>query len=423
MPLIAPVPASGWFAISASAKEKNSMAGSASPIRVMDFRGTYKGGGGPDKTILLSAALHNRTRIHVLVSYIRQPHDTEFQISEKARALGIDYFDLEDKRLLDWQCLGQLRRRIRDEQIEVLHSHDDKTLLYSVILKYLVPGLRIMHTCHSHAEYEKEAFARSSEYRKFQLRKKMQLWLMKQHLSPVVTISENTRQRLIRGGLQPEQVAVLYNGIDVRQWSRHKGTPVLRKEFGLSSDNILVGTVARITYDKDLPTFFEVARRVKEQVPRARFVIVGDGYADELEQARRQVAALGLTDTVFFTGHRSDLLDIYSSFDLFLMTSLTEGLPNTVLEAMAMGVPVVSTDVGGVPELVRDGQDGLLCPVGDAASLATAVCSLLEQPQLRRKMEESSRHRVEEQFDFAKRVRILEDMYLYFSGKGDWPRV
>lgn len=402
-------------------KEEKGMTGNLSPVRVMDFRGTYKGGGGPDKTILNSAAQHNQKKVSVLVTYIRQPDDHEFQITRAAKELGIHYVELVDRRMLDWSCISQVRRLLLKERIALLHSHDDKTLLYSVILKYLVPGLRIMHTCHSHSEYAKDSFARPIDYRKFQLRKKIQLWLMQQHLPPVITISDNTRQRLVRGGLKKENVAVLYNGIDVGQWSRQKGNPVLRKEFNLRDDDILVGTVARITYDKDLPTFYKVAEQVRKQTARAKFVIVGDGYGNELERAKNDVVSLGLENTVIFTGHRTDLKDVYSSFDLFLMTSRTEGLPNTVLEAMAMEVPVISTSVGGVPELIRDGKEGYLCSVGDTSSLATAVCTLMNQPQLRRRMQKKSRRRVEEKFSFTKRVRMLEDIYLYFSGKGDLP--
>lgn len=404
-----------------SRKTRFNMTVLAAPIRVMDFRGTYKGGGGPDKTILMSASQHNPARVRVLVTYLRQPEDTEFEIPEKAKSLGIEYVDIEDKYLLDWQCLKQLWKLIRESKVKILHCHDDKTLLYSVILKYLVPGLRIMHTCHSHAEYERGVFARSLEYRKFLMRKKLQLWLMKQHLKPVVTISNDTRQRLIRGGLRPEHVMVLYNGIDVEQWVRQKGKPVLRKELGLTEHDILVGTVARITYDKDLTTFFQVARQVKAQIPTVKFVIVGDGYANELKEAKVEASALGLDKTVFFTGHRSDLLDVYASFDIFLMTSLTEGLPNTILEAMAMKVPVVSTAVGGVPEVIREGQDGILCPVGDVMALTNAVLTLLRGPELRSQMAENSRKSVEKKFNFSKRVQLLEELYLYFAGSGTCP--
>ena len=390
-----------------------------SPIRIMDFRGTYKGGGGPDKTILNSAALHNPSRVYVLVTYLKQPNDNEFQIAGMAQSLGLNYVELIDHNVFDWGCIQQLKKLIRQEKISLIHSHDDKTLLYSVILKYLIPGLRIMHTCHSHSEYAKKKFKNSKAYWKFRLRKKILLWLMRQHIPPVLTISENTRQRLIRGGLKQENVTVLYNGIDIEHWKRAKANPVLKKELRLSKDDLLIGTVARITYDKDLPTFFDVAGNVAKQVSHVKFVIVGDGFGDELQLAKNDVTARGLENVIFFTGHRTDLLNIYSSFDLFLMTSLTEGLPNTALEAMALEVPVVSTAVGGVPELVTPQENGLLCPVGDVTGLTNAIKILLHQPDLRKTMAANSRKRIEKMFNFAKRVELLENMYLSFSDKNE----
>jgi glycosyltransferase involved in cell wall biosynthesis len=181
---------------------------------------------------------------------------------------------------------------------------------------------------------------------------------------------------------------------------------------------MLVGTVARITYDKDLPTFYEVARRVNARCPHVRFAIVGDGYGNELEDATADVRRLGLNGKVHLTGHRNDLKDVYASFDLFLMTSRTEGMPNAVLEAMALGLPVVSTRVGGVPELVVDTETGILCPPGDAASLADAVCRLLEDEKLREQFAEAARRRIEEKFDFAARVRTMEEIYTSFAHKG-----
>lgn len=384
------------------------------PVRVMDFRGTYKGGGGPDKTILNSAAQHDSSLVYVLVVYLKQPDDKEFKIPAAAKLLAINYVDLNDHCIFDLGCIRQLKKLIHQNEISLLHSHDDKTLLYSVTLKYLIPGLRIMHTCHSHSEYAKESFKGLKNYWKFCLRKKILIFLMQQHQKPVLTISENTRQRLIRAGLDQKNVTVLYNGIDLAYWKRADATPILREELNLNNYDLLVGTVARITYDKDLPTFFRVAANVNKQLPHVKFVIVGDGFGEELLQVKNDVKASGLENIIFFTGHRTDLLDIYSSFDIFLMTSLTEGLPNTMLEAMAMEVPVVSTAVGGVPELIVTQETGLLCPVGDVSALSTAVSSLITDPHYRKKMAQKSRKRVESKFNFTKRVQLLEDIYLSF---------
>lgn len=389
--------------------------------RVMDLRGTYKGGGGPDKTVLNSAAQHDRSRVHVLVTYLRQPHDREFRIPEMAGKLRIDYVDLYDRSTLDWGCLRRLRGLLDEHRLDVVHAHDDKTLLYAWLLKLARPGLRILYTCHSHAQGRREEFPSLFGYLKFLARQRVQIFLMRRYMKPVLTVSDDTKSRLVRNGLPPADVAVLHNGIDTSLWRREGSTPVLRRELAVPEHGFLVGTVARITPEKDLDTFYRVAELVAARLPEARFVIVGDGYGDELERARLEVARLGLQGTVLFTGHRNDLRDVYASFDLFLMTSVTEGLPNTLLEAMALGVPAVSTEVGGIPELLVHGEGGYLAPAGAAGELARQVLELLADTRLRERFSRQCRERIESRFCFARRVRLMEDYYAWFAGSGALP--
>jgi glycosyltransferase involved in cell wall biosynthesis len=383
--------------------------------RVMDLRGTYKGGGGPDKTILNSAAQHDPSRVYVLVTYLRQPDDDEFQIPQMASRLGINYVDVVDRSTFDLACLRRLGELLKEYRLDLVHAHDDKTLLYAWLLKLTRPGLRILYTCHSHAMHGPGDFDTRREYLSFRLRQLSQIFLIKRFLKPIIAVSGDTKQRLVQNGLQESEVEVLLNGIDLGAWSPERGRPVLRAELGCGSEDHLVGTVARITYEKDLPTFFSVAEIVSSRCPGTRFVVVGDGYGDELERARRQVKERGLEQVVHFTGHRSELPDIYRSFDVFLMTSITEGMPNTLLEAMALGVPAVSTEVGGVPELLQDGIGGLLCPAGDAEALALAVLRMLQDARFRKECGARARAQVEERFSFTHRVRRMEEYYLKFS--------
>ena len=384
--------------------------------RVMDLRGTYKGGGGPDKTILNSAAQHNPTKVYVLATYLRQPHDQEFQISCMALKLGINYAEVIDHQFLDWDCLGKLRLLIKAHAISLVHAHDDKTLLYAWLLSLLVPGIRIMYTCHSHAVHPSSDFSRLKAYLSFKLRQRMQIFLMQRFTKPILTISEDTKKRLVGNGLSKKNVTVLHNGIDTEIWQRERGKPILREELGLSDNQFLVGTVARITAEKDFPTFYQVARLVCDQIATATFVVVGDGHGDELLRARQEVAQLGLQKNIHFTGHRNDLVDIYASLDVFLMTSTTEGMPNTLLEAMAMGIPAVATTVGGIPELLPDGEGGYLVEPGNAQALAEHVARLINDASLRQSLGIAARHRIEKHFSFRRRVHLMEEYYASFSG-------
>ncbi|MDD2499229.1 MAG: glycosyltransferase [Geobacter sp.] len=394
----------------------------ASPVpRIMDFRGTYKGGGGPDKTVLNSAAQHNPDKVFVMVVYLRQPSDHAFQIPEMARRLGINYTDIPDRSMVDFSCLRQLGTIIRHHRLQVIHTHDDKTLLYAWILSLMLPGLKIMHTCHSHAICRREDFNSLRGYLGFRLRRRILAFLMQRHHKPIITVSGDTRQRLVSSGLPGSEIAVLHNGIDLSVWRPENAEPVLKREFQIMPDEFLVGTVARITSEKDLPTFYEVAEAVAAGAPKVRFVIVGDGYGDELQKARHEVARRGLSDLVLFTGHRSDLLNIYASLDIFLMTSVTEGMPNTLLEAMAMGIPSVSTSVGGIPELLKQGSGGFLSPPGDVTGLARHVLDLLSDPALREASGIACRKQVSASFSFSHRVQRMEEYYAWFAGLSQLP--
>lgn len=390
-------------------------------VRVMDLRGTYKGGGGPDKTVLNSAALHDPEKVYVLVTYLRAPWDKEFQIPEIAARLQINYTDLYDRSFLDPGCLWRLAALVRKHRITVVHSHDDKTLLYAWLLTLLLPGIRIMHTCHSHWVGGRDDFPSLASFLSFTSRQRVEIFLMRRHLEPILTVSSDTGRRLVANGLPAGGVTVLHNGIDTRLWSREKAVPVLRRELSLPEGGLLVGTVARITPEKDLATFYKVAALVAREFPGTRFAIVGDGYGDDLSAARREVARLGLDDTIHFTGHRTDLPDIYASFDVFLMTSVTEGMPNTLLEAMALAVPCVATAVGGVPELLQHGRGGFLAPAGAAGELARQVLTLLNSPELRTEFGAASRARIEDKFTFDRRVRLMEEYYAWFAGCGTLP--
>lgn len=385
-------------------------------VRILDFRGTYKGGGGPDKTILNSAIQHDPNRVYVQVLYLRNPADHEYSIDKWAAELGVNYLDVFDAKIIDRRCIERIKQIINEQNITIIHSHDEKTLLYGWLIKLSIPHLRIMYTCHLHSPYKRGDFNSLSSYMNFKLRRKAITFLMKQYHKPLLAVSHHTKHCMIKDGLNEKDIETLHNGIDTEYWCEEKGNALLRKELGLKSHEFLVGTVARIAQQhKDLGTFYKVAAQISNKMPNVKFVIVGDGYGDEMVKAKERVAELGIEHSFFFTGHRTDLLEVYTSFDVFLMTSLTEGLPNTVLEAMALEVPVVSTEVAGVPELVINNETGFLSPIRDVNSLSEHVMSLLLDPVLRQKFGKSARQRIEQGFSFGSRVRAMEGYYDFFA--------
>jgi glycosyltransferase involved in cell wall biosynthesis len=170
-----------------------------------------------------------------------------------------------------------------------------------------------------------------------------------------------------------------------------------------------VGIVARLVPIKRHEWFLEAAVKVTQRYPGCQFLLVGDGERrQELEEFVRQ---LGLDGQVRFLGWQRDLERIYADLDLVALTSANEGSPVSLIEAMAAGRPVVSTRVGGVPDLVENGVAGLLVPPGDPAALAEAMTTLLADPQRRRLMGQAGRERVYPALSAQRLVRDIDQLY------------
>lgn len=373
--------------------------------RVMELRGTYKGGGGPDKTILLSAAKHCRKKFFILVTYLRDPSDKDFQIGKMAKDYGVpDYVEVMDRSMLDMKCLAQLNTLVKKHHIDIIHVHDLKTTLLGVLLKGLNPKVKIMHTAHGWIIHS----------RKDRIKQIIQYAMLRCY--PLhIAVSCATRDLMVNSGIPYKNIEVLYNSIDTNYWEKGRGTASLRQEYQIPDGTMVVGTVGRLSREKDLPTFFNVAKLILEKINDAVFFIVGDGKEDVVSELIELAETMGLKNHIYFTGHRTDLINVYSSFDLFLMTSLTEGLPNTVLEAMSLEIPVVTTAVGGVPELIENGISGRLCPAGDITALSKQCIELLESHEKRIELGGKARERICDMFDFEKRLHRIENIYQQFA--------
>jgi glycosyltransferase involved in cell wall biosynthesis len=203
-------------------------------------------------------------------------------------------------------------------------------------------------------------------------------------------------------------VETLYHGIDpgtAAEWGSSDG---VREELGIPDDAPVVGTVANFRALKGHEYLLQAAGRIREAIPEARFVLVGRGPLED--RVRRQAEEMGLNGTVVFAGFRTDVPRVAASFDVFALPSLYEGLSIALLEVMALGKPVVVTNVGGSPEVVSDGVDGLLVPPRDPEALARRILSVLRDAALRQRLGESARRRAAD-FDIRHAVRRTEQVY------------
>lgn len=217
----------------------------------------------------------------------------------------------------------------------------------------------------------------------------------------IIAISESIQHQLERAGVPSERIALVYEGIDPgprpdrdAQARRAPGGPTV------------IGSIAHLSAEKGHEYLVEAAARIAGVRERMRFVIVGDGECRPRLEER--VRALGLEQAFQFTGFQSRIAELLGSFDVFVLPSLSEGLSSAILSAMAAGLPVVATAVGGIPELVHDEIHGLLVPPADAAALARAIERLAEHPDDARRMGDAGRRRMEQSFTLDRKIQETE---------------
>jgi glycosyltransferase involved in cell wall biosynthesis len=234
----------------------------------------------------------------------------------------------------------------------------------------------------------------------------------------LIAISPEIAGDLQRRGIGARKIVTISNGLELEPLCN--GDPMtLRNELELEARVPLVGIVGRLVPQKGIATFIDAAAVISQQVPTAHFVVVGDG--EERVSLERQAARLDLSDRVHFLGWRSDLGDLYAGIDIVVLTSKHEGTPCSLIEAGAAARPVVAVAVGGVPDVVSNGENGLLVLPGDTSGVASAVVALCRDPGRSQRMGLEGRRRAVEEHSVATMVREVSDLYAALSSTSETP--
>ncbi|MCK9616776.1 MAG: glycosyltransferase family 4 protein [Lentimicrobiaceae bacterium] len=204
----------------------------------------------------------------------------------------------------------------------------------------------------------------------------------------ILCVSDKIREITGKDIRNKKKLVTIYSGIDLQRFAKANSHGILRKQYQLTEKNLLIGNVSAIAPHKDYYTFVDTAELLSQINPDFRFFIIGDG--PEKENIRNYICKKGLENRIILTGFLSNIPEILPELDVFLITSETEGLGTTLLDAFACRVPVVATAAGGIPEIVRDRVTGLLAPVKAPEKLASAVLTLLNEPQLKENLIENA---------------------------------
>jgi glycosyltransferase involved in cell wall biosynthesis len=321
----------------------------------------------------------------------------------KAAGLPVDYMELTESHSFDVSIFPRLRRLVREREIDIVHAHDYKTDVLAWMLAR-AEGVTAMSTAHGWTGHS---------WRERALYYPLDKWVLAR-FPRVVAVSSDVRNELLRYGAKDDAVTTVLNGIDHTAFRRDRSREqAIRYKLGLAADVFVIGAVGRVEPQKRFDLLLEAfaSLRTKSAMhPPMKLLIVGAG--SRLGELRDQASRLGLGDSCRLLGNRTDIADLHHAFDLFVQSSDYEGTPNAVLEAMAFETPVVATSAGGTAEIVRDGIDGLIVPIGGSRAIVDAIEAVLRDPDAARARAASARRRVETDLSFETRMSAVEAIYV-----------
>ncbi len=369
---------------------------------VLDARVVTSTGGGPDKTILNSPRFLQEAGYHNLCAYLHPPGDPGFQsIVQRAEALDAPLISIPDRGPFDWRVVRRLAQVCREERVAIWHGHDYKTNALGLLLKRYWP-MRLATTVHGWVKHTR----RTPLYYGIDR-------LCLKHYEVVICVSSDLYESCLEAGVPRERCVLVENGVDVDHFHRRRPAAEAKQEQGIPAGRLLIGAMGRLSDEKGFDLLIRSVDRLIAAGRDIELRIAGEG--DQRAALEGLIRELNRGRRIRLVGFQRDAISFFESMDIFALSSHREGLPNVVLEAMALEVPVVATRIAGIPRLIQNGVNGLLVPPGSVEALVEALGSLIDDPKQRSELAAAGRTTVETDHGFAARmdkVRVIYDRLL-----------
>lgn len=391
------------------------------PIKVLRVITRLNIGGPAIHAILLTRALNDGAAFQsTLVTGTTAPHEGD--MLDLARAHEVEPIILpalgrEISPLDDLGSLARVVKLMRQVKPDIVHTHMAKAGTVGRLAARICGVPLVIHTYHGHVWNNYFSSAKTRVFLTIER-------VLGLGTNRIIVVGDGQRAEIASYGVAPlNKLVTIRLGLELGQFlgaEQRRGE--FRRELGIDPDVPLVGIAGRLVPIKAHEIFLQAAVTIRAALPNAQFVVIGDGERrQELETLAKN---LGLTASVRFIGWRRDMVRVYADLDVVSLTSLNEGSPVVLIEALASARPVVSTAVGGVPEVVVDGVTGITVPVSDVQALAEATLTLLRDHVLARKLATAGRQHVYPRYDSSRLVEDVKALYLReLAALGRFPRI
>ncbi len=343
--------------------------------------------------VILTIGKNIDKKYKVILICLRSSDGKSDILMKKAEEIGVQVISVDVSGKMDFSSLKHIRDILKKHQVKILHSHDFKANLYGLMASRNLGIKRILTA---------GGTTRDSVVKKIYVY--MDETFTYRFYDYIVAVSTDIYEKLLNKNIKSGRVVIVENGIDKSLYEPDANKSHINNPFPIGNTNKVFAVIGRLFPDKAHRYFIEAFSDIKKTYPKSVALIIGEGPTEA--EIRKQVIDLKLEDSVFLCGVRKDMANIYKNIDFLVIPSLTEGLPYVLLEAMLFKVPVLATNVGGMPNLIINGVTGYIVPPGDAKSLKIGMEKMLNDPEKGRNMSEEGSKLVKEKYSAR---RMAED--------------
>ena len=328
----------------------------------------------------------------------------ESKLEEMARLDNISFIPIDMDRKVNFKTIAQLLRIVNQHQIHIVHSMGARADFFARMAVRKLPKISLVCTVAMPVEGFDIGFIRKIIY-------KIADRFSSRYVTQFIAVSKALKDQLIRKRkIHSDRITVVHNGVELDQYNPGMdASEKIRLLLGITDDYPIIGAIGRLVHQKGYSHFLQAAKQVYVEKKYVRFVIVGHG--PEEDNLKSMAKSLGISHVCTFAGLRRDIPELLSTFEVFVLSSVLEGLPRIVIEAMAMGRPIVATDIDGVREELEDGITGLLVPPENSDSLAKSIIDLLTDKDKSVQMGINARRVAEERFGVGIMLKNVEEVY------------